>query len=54
MVTPIEASQELKKVVVPGSNPIKQPWVIYNEKYTWVLDPTTLVPIGIRVEKIIS
>jgi hypothetical protein len=50
MVTSTETYQEIKRTVVPGE-PEVRPYTVYSEKYIWDLDPTTLVPVGVRVER---
>jgi hypothetical protein len=51
MATPITTEQEVKTIVTPGSDPDTNQWTRYTEKYTWSLDPITLVPIGVQVER---
>jgi hypothetical protein len=49
----ISTNQEPKQVIVPGDPDVK-PYTVYHEKYIWDLDPTTLVPVNVRVEKTFS
>ena len=50
----LSTNQEFKQVIATREKEVDPPYVIYHEQYTWELDPTTLVPVGISVERIIT
>jgi hypothetical protein len=50
MVTSTSTTQEPKEIIVPRKTNNKT-YTTYHETYTWDLDPTTLVPVGVRVTR---
>jgi hypothetical protein len=49
----LSTTQEIKNIIATREQEIKPPYVIYQEQYTWELDPTTLVPVGVSVQRTI-
>jgi hypothetical protein len=48
----LTTEQEVKTIIIPGGpDPDSTPWNRYTEKYIWSLDPVTLVPVGVKVER---